>query len=112
MTGTLALPAGGKTQTFDPNRSAISTVINDSPSKVSSGAIPNAREYNELMDAYSLHQLMIRKGVLIVDTPEFVSFRRTYLNKWGSISYILHLIEKLLLDNEVEMAIVEGKKVA
>ena len=112
MAGTLALTAGRRTQAFDPNRSAISTVINESPSKISTGAIPNAREYNELMDAYSLHQLMIRKGVLLVDTPEFVSFRRTFLNKWGSISFILHLIEKLLLDNEVELAIVEGKKVA
>ena len=111
--GALALPPVGQGQTqFDPNRSAISTVINESPTKVSSGAIPNAREYNELMDAYSLHQLIIRKGVLLADTPEFVSFRRTFLNKWGSISFILHLIEKLLLDAGVDIAYVEGKKVA
>ena len=84
-----------------------------SPSqKKSSGVIPDARQYNELMDAYSLHQLIVRKGVLLDNTPEFVSFRRTFLNKWGSISFILHLIEKLLLDNEVEMAYIEGKKVA
>ena len=62
------------------------------------------------MDAYSLHQLIVRKGVLLDTTPEFISFRRTYLNKWGSISFVLHLIEKLLLDAGVDIAYVEGKK--
>lgn len=34
------------------------------------------------------------------------------MNKWGSVSYILHLIQRLLQDSEVEMAYVEGRKVA
>ena len=45
-------------------------------------------------------------------TPEFISFKRTYLNKWGSISFILHLIQKLLVDCEVDLAYIEGRKVA
>mmetsp|Transcript_15190 Transcript_15190/g.20623 ORF Transcript_15190/g.20623 Transcript_15190/m.20623 type:complete len:100 (+) Transcript_15190:65-364(+) len=64
------------------------------------------------MDQYSLHQIIIRKGQVLDTTPEFISFRRTYLNKWGSVSYILHLIQRLLQDSEVEMAYVEGRKVA
>ena len=50
------------------------------------------RDYNELMDQFSLHQIIIRKGEILDTTPEFISFKRTYLNKWGSVSFILHLI--------------------
>lgn len=64
------------------------------------------------MDQFSLHQIIIRKGEILDTTPEFISFKRTYLNKWGSVSYILHLIQRLLQDSEVEMAYVEGRKVA
>ena len=80
-------------------------------SKVDAGAQPT-RDYNELMDQYSLHQIIIRKGQVLDTTPEFISFRRTYLNKWGSVSYILHLIQRLLTDSDVDMAYVEGRKVA
>lgn len=64
---------------------------------------PNAqaRGYNELMDEYSLHQLMFRKGKLIDQTPEFVSFRRTYIDKWGPVSFILMNFEKLFTDHDV-----------
>jgi len=74
--------------------------------------VPDARGYNELMDVYSLHQLIIRKGSLLEQTPEFVSFKRTYIGRWGGISYILHLLEKLMADNGVDLGYVEGRKVA
>jgi hypothetical protein len=64
------------------------------------------------MDEYSLHQLIIRRGHLLEQTPEFNSFKRTFLQKWGQISYILMLIEKLLKGADVEMAYVDGRKVA
>jgi len=64
------------------------------------------------MDVYSLHQLIIRKGKLLDTTPEFLSFKRTYIAKWGSISYILLLLEKLLGQSSVDLAYVEGRKVA
>lgn len=34
------------------------------------------RSYNELMDQFSLHHFMIRKGVVQHTTPEFISFKR------------------------------------
>jgi len=34
------------------------------------------------------------------------------LSKWGSVSFILHSIQRLLLESDVEMAYVEGRKVA
>jgi len=45
-------------------------------------------------------------------TPEFISFKRTYIHKWGSISYVIHLLEKLLSTFNIDMAYVEGKQLA
>jgi|TARA_B110001450_G_scaffold255214_1_gene282195 IQ domain-containing protein H len=84
----LAGPDGGKSK--DPNA--------------------QARGYNELMDEYSLHQLMFRKGKLIDQTPEFVSFRRTYIDKWGPVSFILMNFEKLFTDHDVALAYVDGRQ--
>lgn len=50
--------------------------------------------------------------MLLEETPEFVSFKRTYIQKWGQISYILMLLEKLLGESEVDLAYIEGRKVA
>lgn len=72
----------------------------------------NQRGYNELLDEFSLHQFIIRKGKCLDDTPEFLSFKRTYISKWGSISYIIHLLEKMLTSSNVPIAIIEGKKLA
>lgn len=68
-----------------------------------------ARGYNELMDEYSLYQLMFRKGKLIDQTPEFVSFRRTYIDKWGPVSFIIMNFEKLFTDYNVALAYVDGR---
>lgn len=64
------------------------------------------------MDVYSLHQFIIRKGKCLDHTPEFISFKRTYIHKWGSISYIIHLLEKLLFTYNVDLAYIEGKDIA
>lgn len=87
---------------------------NESPAKQSQATHieQNARDYNELMDEYSLHQLIIRRGVLLDTTPEFNSFKRTFLQKWGQISYILMLVEKLLKNADIEMAYIDGRKIA
>ena len=69
-----------------------------------------ARSYNELMDVYSLHQFIIRKGKVLDQTPEFISFKRTYIGQWGSISYIIHLLEKFLSTYGVDLAYIEGKQ--
>lgn len=73
---------------------------------------PDTRDYEELMDEYSLHQIIFRKGILLDTTPEFISFKRTFASRWGSISYILMLLEKLLSQSDIELAYVEGHKVA
>lgn len=68
--------------------------------------------YIELMDEFSLHQFIIRKGKVLDATPEFISYKRTYINQWAGISFIIHLLEKMLSDYEVPHAIVNGKALA
>jgi hypothetical protein len=61
------------------------------------------------MDVFSLHQFIIRKGKVLDQTPEFTSFKRTYITQWGSISYIIHLLEKFLSTYGVDLAYIDGK---
>jgi IQ domain-containing protein H len=68
--------------------------------------------YVELMDEFSLHQFVIRKGKALDTTPEFISFKRSYLNQWAGISFMIHLLEKLLTERQVPHAIVNGKSLA
>ena len=86
--------------------------IDNRSTKMQVDADTQPRDYNELMDQYSLHQIIIRKGEILDTTPEFVSFKRTHLNKWGSVAFILHQIQKLVQDSEIDMAYIEGRKVA
>jgi hypothetical protein len=70
----------------------------------------NARGNNELMDEYSLHQLIFRKGKLLDETPEFTSFRRTFIDKWGPVSFIIMKFESLFKKFDVLHAVIDGRK--
>lgn len=69
------------------------------------------RSYNEIMDEFSLHQFIIRKGKTL-DTPEFQSFIRSQQGNWGRISELIHSLEDLLSHYAVPLAYVDGKKLA
>ncbi|EFC42140.1 hypothetical protein NAEGRDRAFT_69956 [Naegleria gruberi] len=69
------------------------------------------RTYIDLMDEYSLHHVIIRHGSLLDNTPEYLSFYRTYQYNWSRIYSVLSLLEKLLRDFTVPLAYVDGKKV-
>jgi hypothetical protein len=62
------------------------------------------RGFNELLDEYSLHHLIFRKGKLLDETPEFVSFRRLYIDKWGPVSFIIMNFENLFKQFDVQYA--------
>lgn len=88
----VALPTATQKQAAQ-HQVSISTKGDESRSPtMQMDAETQPRDYNELMDQFSLHQIIIRKGEILDTTPEFISFKRTYLNKWGSVSYILHCI--------------------
>ena len=88
----LALPAPVPDDSDDTQPMSHSISRLSDPSKF----VQPARSYNELLDVCSLHQFIIRKGKVLANTPEFLSFKRTYIAQWGSISYIIHLLEKFL----------------
>ena len=44
------------------------------------------------------------------ETPEFASFRRLFIDKWGPISFIIMTFENLFKEHGVEMAYVDGRK--
>jgi hypothetical protein len=71
----------------------------------------DARQYAELLDMYSLHEFIIRKGQTLRNTPEFVSYQRKYQTQWGAISRIIKLLEDLLSAYGVPIAYIDGKKV-
>jgi IQ domain-containing protein H len=52
------------------------------------------KSYPEILDTYSLHHFIIRKGKTLEETPEYVSFRRTFSNIFGKVSVIIKELEK------------------
>ena len=88
-----------------PMNNSLSLTEGGDPSKFDQ----QARSYNELMDVFSLHQFIIRKGKVLDQTPEFISFKRTYIAQWGSVSYIIHLLEKFLSTYQIDIAYIDGK---
>ena len=68
--------------------------------------------YPEVLDAYSLHLFIIRKGRTLNETPEFQSYKRICENIWEPISNIIKSLEKLLHNYGVPLATIDGKKVA
>ncbi|KRX03040.1 hypothetical protein PPERSA_08115 [Pseudocohnilembus persalinus] len=71
-----------------------------------------AKNYPQVMDQYSLHHFIIRKGKILDDTPEFQSYERCYKQDWNSIILILEDLENLMQDFEIPTATVDGKQVA
>jgi hypothetical protein len=66
-----------------PNAPAAPSSLPSLPADENS--IAAARGFDELLDVYSLHHFMIRKGATMVATPEFVSYRRTHAPSWAAI---------------------------
>jgi len=50
---------------------------------------PEVKKYKEVMDVYSLHYFMVRKGKTIKESPEFQSYQRTFVKDWYKIEKIL-----------------------
>jgi hypothetical protein len=58
-----------------------------------------------------LHQFIIRRGKTLSDTPEYESFKRKYLNTWGSVTGIVRALEKMLEEFTVPVAYIDGNRV-
>ncbi len=73
--------------------------------------VDKIRGYNELLDEFSLHQFIIRKGQTLTSTPEFKSFHRTNLATWGAITNVISALENILEQFQVPVAYIDGKTV-
>lgn len=71
--------------------------------------ILDPREYNELMDTFSSHFFIIRKGATLDTTPEFLSYARTYSFDWDRIRSLIKLMEDLTKRYKLEKVKVDGK---
>lgn len=82
-----------------------------SPSAQQPDGIEAARTYAEIMDEFSLHQFIIRKGKTL-ETPEFQSFVRAHQSRWGRISELVRCLEGVMVQYSVPIAYVDGKTIA
>lgn len=51
------------------------------------------KNYNQLLDEFSLHQFIIRKGVTLIETEEFKSYKRIRTKEWPKIEKTIKLLE-------------------
>ena len=72
----------------------------------------NARQFEDLMDTFSLHHYIIRRGRTLDTTPEFASFQRKFAADWGAISQLNTALEELMQLYNVPLAYVDGQKLA
>lgn len=70
------------------------------------------RTYAQLLDLYSMHEITIRNGKTLRNTPEFASFKRFNSGSWGAIESLLQTLEEFLKSYGVDLAYVNGRKVA
>jgi hypothetical protein len=67
-------------------------------------------QVNEGEGLYSMYQIAIKGGKVIENTPEYISFKRSNITKWGAVSLIIYLLERMLSLYHVPNAIVDGSK--
>jgi hypothetical protein len=70
------------------------------------------RTYEEMVDAFSSHQLMLRKGKVITGTPEFSSFWRIYAQHWAEITDALQFAEEIFGKYSIPLVFLNGKRLA
>jgi hypothetical protein len=67
------------------------------------------RTYEEIVDSFSGHQIIFRKGK-ILQTPEFQSFKRVYSETWGNLSQALSFAEDVFTRINAPIVYLDGKK--
>ncbi|CAG9314161.1 unnamed protein product [Blepharisma stoltei] len=72
---------------------------------------PAIKNYEEIVDTYSQHQITIRKGKILV-TPEFLSFKRIYSEVWSNIAEALQMAEEIFGKYGAGIVYLDGKKLA
>ena len=74
--------------------------------------LEEARQFEELMDTFSLHHFIVRFGSTLDTTPEYISFQRKFQEHWGAIQQLVSKLEAIMLHYNVPLAYVDGQMLA
>lgn len=69
-------------------------------------------EYETKMRANGLYAFMIRNGATMTRTSGFLAYKRMFESEWGAISQLITQTERLLSKYAVEIAYINGGKLA
>lgn len=58
-----------------------------------------------------MYQIVVKGGKVVDSSPEFVSFKRANITKWGAVSLIIYMLEKMMSLYHIPNAVVDGAKV-
>lgn len=70
------------------------------------------RLYEELQDEYAYQTLLIVRGKIARETPDFESFKRTNESQWIRIDNVLQSIESFCEKYEIQFAEINGRKLS
>ncbi|OHS94013.1 IQ calmodulin-binding motif family protein [Tritrichomonas foetus] len=68
------------------------------------------RIYEDLQDEFAYQTLLVVRGKIARDTPDFESFQRTNMRNWEKINGVLDAIEKFCAMFEIQFAEINGRK--
>lgn len=74
-------------------------------------AEPN-RGYEALLDQFSLHEFLIRRGATLDMTPEFESYKRAFQPVWHLVGELIVRLEETCRRYIVPLAVIDGKALA
>ena len=70
------------------------------------------RIYEEIQDEYAYQTLLVVRGKIARETPDFESFQRTNADKWDKLEDILGKIEKICGVYKISYAEIDGRKLS
>ncbi|OHT03985.1 IQ calmodulin-binding motif family protein [Tritrichomonas foetus] len=81
-----------------------------SPDEIEGDEIRHPRIYEELQDEFAYQTLLVVRGKIARETPDFESFKRTNQINWEKIDSVLSLIESFCEKYEIQFAEINGRK--
>lgn len=98
--------------TLLPTYQSISSDSEDEPGLQLAVFAPEVKNYDSVMDTYSVHNIILRRGKVLTTTPEYASFKRTQHDNWTSISNALAKAEALFSQHGIGIVVLDGRKLA
>lgn len=74
--------------------------------------VPNPRIYEELQDEFAYQTLLVVRGKVARETPDFESFQRTNATKFKSIENVLNAIESYCAVFGITYAEIDGRRLS